>query len=403
MVHSAETGLNTSRGAETGLNATRSTETGLTNTKHPAKSLLDSIITRTKSGRLPKKTVFSDAVIQLVSVMKAVHCESTGSGIPTPLFESVTIEEAMREDALEWKKAIYSELQSLKDTNTYKVVESPRGRKIIPSKWVLRRKFDYTGQLARRKARIVIKGYEQRYGIDYFNTFASVLRYSTLRALLAVAAAEDLEIDQMDVDTAFLNPLLKEEIYMEIPEYFELLYPNIDFKGKCLRLMKSLYGLKQAPREWFLEVRKHFKTLGFIPLEADPNLFRNEGLFILLFVDDMLLIGKRQAVDRTKALIGQKWKCKDLKEAKLFVGFQIERNRKAKSLKIHQTLYSTKLLERFKLDRANPSKLPIPAGTVLKRIDESQDQGNASQPLEPTEIQVYQQIVGSLIYLSNGT
>ena len=162
-----------------------------------------------------------------------------------------------------------------------------------------------------------------------------MLRYSTLRALLVVAATEDLEIDQMDVDTVFLNPLLKEEIYMEIPEYFELLYPNIDFKGKCLRLMKSLYGLKQAPREWFLEVRKHFKTLGFIPLEADPNLFRNEGLFILLFVDDMLLIGKRQAVDRTKALIGQKWKCKDLKEAKLFVGFQIERNRKAKSLKIH--------------------------------------------------------------------
>ena len=95
----------------------------------------------------------------------------------------------------------------------------------------------------------MIKGYEQRYGIDYFNTFASMLRYSTLRALLVVAAAEDLEIDQMDVDTVFLNPLLKEEIYIEIPEYFELLYPNTDFKGKCLRLMKSLYGLKQAPRE----------------------------------------------------------------------------------------------------------------------------------------------------------
>jgi hypothetical protein len=95
----------------------------------------------------------------------------------------------------------------------------------------------------------VIKGFEQRYSIDYFETFASVLRYSTLRALLAKAAAKDLEVDQLDVDTAFLNPTLKEEIYIEIPQFFELLYPDIDFKGKCLRLLKSLYRLKQAPRE----------------------------------------------------------------------------------------------------------------------------------------------------------
>ena len=71
-----------------------------------------------------------------------------------------------------------------------------------------------------------------------------MLRYNTLRALLAKAAAKDLEIDQMDVDTVFLNPTLKEEIYIEIPQFFELLYPDIDFKRKCLRLIKSLYGLK---------------------------------------------------------------------------------------------------------------------------------------------------------------
>jgi hypothetical protein len=70
----------------------------------------------------------------------------------------------------------------------------------------------------------VIKGFEQRYGIDYFETFASVLQYSTLRALLAKTAAEDLEVDQLNVDTAFLNPTLKEEIYMVIPQFFKLLY-----------------------------------------------------------------------------------------------------------------------------------------------------------------------------------
>jgi hypothetical protein len=95
----------------------------------------------------------------------------------------------------------------------------------------------------------VIKGFKQRYNIDYFKTFASVLRYSTLRALLAKTAAEDLKVDQLNVNTAFLNVTLKKKIYIEIPQFFELLYPNIDFKKKCLRLLKSLYGLKQAPKK----------------------------------------------------------------------------------------------------------------------------------------------------------
>jgi hypothetical protein len=105
-------------------------------------------------------------------------------------------------------------------------------------------------------------------------------------------------------------------------------------------LLKSLYGLKQAPREWFLKVRDYLRTCGFLALNADPNLFVGKGVSILLYVDDMLVVGKRSDVDAAKALIGHKWKCKDLKEAKLFVGFQIDRDRKAKSLKIHQTLYS---------------------------------------------------------------
>jgi hypothetical protein len=127
------------------------------------------------------------------------------------------------------------------------------------------------------------------------------------------------------------------------------------------------------------------------------------GVSILLYVDDMLVIRKRSDVDAAKALIRHKWKCKDLKEAKLFVGFQIDRDRKAKSLKIHQTPYSTKLLERFKMDQSNATNIPVPAGTVLKKQDEYHDFTDDTEPLDPLEHQVYQQIVGSLIYLSNGT
>ena len=214
----------------------------------------------------------------------------------------------------------------------------------------------------------------------------------------------------MDVETAFLNPKLEEEIYMEIPEFFELLYPGIDFTGKCLKLLKSLYGLKQAPRAWFIEVNSFFRTEGFEPSNADPNLFIGRGVFILLYVDDMIIIGSRTDVDQAKNHIKKRWNCKDLGEAKLFVGFQIERDRAARSLFIHHKLYATKLVERFKLDKSNPTKLPIPAGTVLKLrkeyglTDDSTDNATDDlQPLTDTEAHIYRQIVGSLIYLSNGS
>jgi hypothetical protein len=88
--------------------------------------------------------------------------------------------------------------------------------------------------LSRYKARLVIKGFEQEYRLDYFDTFASVARFSILRALLAKAAAKDLEIDHLDINTAFLNFVLKEEVYIELPEHFELLYLDLKLDRICL-------------------------------------------------------------------------------------------------------------------------------------------------------------------------
>ena len=105
--------------------------------------------------------------------------------------------------------------------------------------------------IARYKARVVVRGFKQQYGIDYWETFASVIRYDTLRALLAKAAVKDLEIDQMDVNTAFLNLDCEEEVYMQVPDYFKLIMPGITKYTYYLQLLKSLYGLKQAPRAQF--------------------------------------------------------------------------------------------------------------------------------------------------------
>jgi hypothetical protein len=115
----------------------------------------DTIFKLTRSGRVPKRTIFSDSVMQLVTEFKAVHLkedELSSVQASAPPFEAITLEEAMREDAPKWLKAFLSELQSLKDTNTYRIVDTLSGKKVIPSRWVLRKKFNYLGRLTRRKA-----------------------------------------------------------------------------------------------------------------------------------------------------------------------------------------------------------------------------------------------------------
>jgi hypothetical protein len=203
------------------------------------------------------------------------------------------------------------------------------------------------------------------------------MRFDTLRSLLAKAATEDLEIDHLDVDQAFLNPTLKETIYMELPPFFQKLFPHlVTDTDAFVELNKSLYGLKQAPREWYIMVKNFYDKLGLHCSAADPNVFIGRGVYLPVFVDDKLIIGKQTAIDQIKQEIMNKWKCKDLGPADMFVGFQIERNRAKRSIRIHQSFYIKKLLQRVKLDNANPVKLPIPAGTVLKSDPDNLLQGD---------------------------
>jgi hypothetical protein len=180
----------------------------------------------------------------------------------------------------------------------------PIGRKVITSRWVLKKKFKADSSTARRKARLVARGFEQVASLDYFATFASVIRYATLRILLVKVAAKDLEADHVDINTAFLNPDLEEEIYIAVPRFLEEIFPKLaSATDAYLKLNKALYRLKQAPKAWFLIVKKFFTELGMQSLDADPNLFIGQGVYILLFVDDMLICGKRLQVDVVKAMI----------------------------------------------------------------------------------------------------
>src|SRR5438876_6355861 len=110
----------------------------------------------------------------------------------------------------------------------------------------------------------------------------------TIRILLVLLAAyEDWEVHHMDVKTAFLNPMLKEEVYMVQPKGFEHAHENY----ACL-LRKALYGLKQALREWYTEINGYLKSIGFMNSTADPNLYLAPDIILILFVDDMLILAK---------------------------------------------------------------------------------------------------------------
>ncbi|POM77419.1 Integrase catalytic core protein [Phytophthora palmivora] len=156
-------------------------------------------------------------------------------------------------EAKEWKKAIASELGSLTANKTWTLVPRPTRQRPIGCRWVFALKRNENGEVIRHKARLVAKGYSQRHGIDYEETYAPVAYLNLIRTKLAMCCAERYEIEQCDVDTAFLYGKLEEEIYMELPEGLQELLSLADTEGEgdvvCL-LLQSLYGLKQASRVW---------------------------------------------------------------------------------------------------------------------------------------------------------
>jgi len=243
----------------------------------------------------------------------------------------------------------------------------------------------------RYKARLVVRGFEQQYGLDYTETFAPVAKMSTIRALLAMAAYNGWAVHQMDVVTAFLNPVLSEDVYMELPPGFEQLDSDSDSDNikRFIKLNKALYGLKQAPREWYADIDGYLRSQGFVRSENDTNLYVRNGCILVLYVDDVLITGPSQSgIDEIKALLHQHYKMVDLGIAKQFLGIQIEQSEDG--IRIYQTQYINTILKRFGLVNAKSTSTPMVPNSALSADDEDL--------LNKDEKSVYMSIVGSLMY-----
>ena len=210
----------------------------------------------------------------------------------------------------------------------YTVVDRPSGQKVVRAKWVLRRKLLLDGKLDKLKARIVAKGFTQREGIDYEETFSPTVRFESVRLMVAVAAADYMHTHQMDVTTAFLYASLEEEVYMELIEGMD----GYGTPSKVARLWRAIYGLKQASRMWNLHIDNILKEMGFFRLLGDHGVYYKwdgaNRVWLALYVDDIFLISKNPAnINDSKKTLGVGMKVKDLGVAQYLLGIELRRMR----------------------------------------------------------------------------
>ena len=313
--------------------------------------------------------------------------------------EPRTYKEAIdRNDAKQWEKAMREEYDSIISNQTWSVVDLPPGRKAIGCRWVYRIKYTSTGEIDKYKARLVAKGYSQARGIDFDETFAPVVKFNSIRILLAFAAQYDLEIHQMDVKSAYLNGDLVEEIYMEQPEGF------IDPTGKekVCQLHKSLYGLKQAGRSWYHKIDAYFGELGLIRSFSDNCVYRKSKdgkiLIIALYVDDLLIFSNEMAeLQELKMQMCKRFEMTDLGEVRYCLGLEISRDRTNRTIKIGQARYVKEILERFNMGECKPVSTPTEG-----KLSNDMSPATAEERERMADIP-YQNAVGSLMYAMLGT
>lgn len=295
--------------------------------------------------------------------------------------------------ASEWRKAMEEEINSLYANNTWSLVDLPAGRKAISNRWVFKTKYDSDGIISRYKARLVIRGCAQRKGIDYEETFSPVVRYTSIRMLLALAVKFDLQIDQMDAVTAFLHGELVEEIFMAQPEEFS------DGTNKVCRLNKSLYGLKQASRVWNNQLDGALKAMGFARCISDTCIYHkiqgDKILIVAVYVDDLVILSNNATMkNELKRELHRQFHMKDLGTASHVLGMRITRDWKLGTISIDQAQYIRDVLTKFNMSDCNPVRTPADVNQRLSRdLCPTDDTKQGKLKDIP-----YQEAVGSLLF-----
>ena len=269
------------------VEAGESDENGDQSENSPSLTQVNTEATSSTVGRLRRPPVWHD---DYTSGEELSDAEAEGNmatvGSENPVFtfmvisDPTTFQEAAKH--LRWKEAMDAEISSIEKNQTWSLVTLPDGAKAIGVKWIYKTKFNELGEVNKFKARLVMKGYAQEYGIDYTEVFAPVARMDTVRMIIAMAAQRGWGIHQLDVKSAFLHGELKEDVFVEQPQGYEV-------TGKehmVYKLHKALYGLKQAPRAWFSRIEAYFIREGFESSISEQTLFikRRRGKILIVSI-----------------------------------------------------------------------------------------------------------------------
>lgn len=287
-----------------------------------------------------------------------------------------------------WIAAMENELQALQNNHTWDLVPLPHSKKPVGCKWVYKIKLKADGSLERYKARLVAKGYTQEYGVDFYETFSPVVRMTTIRCILAVAASKQWPLHQLDVNNAFLHGDLHEDVYMLPPEGLS------HSPGMVCKLRKSLYGLKQASRQWFAKLTLALTSQGFCQSKLDYSLFIHKAhgsiTVVAIYVDDIIITGNDpQFISSIKSHLHHEFSIKDLGRLSFFLGLELTYS--TNGIIVTQTKFTKELLRACNIPTLKPHITPLPLHHKLSATD---------SPLYPNPT-LYRSLVGKLNFLTH--
>jgi len=289
----------------------------------------------------------------------------------------------------QWWAAMADEFHALVDNDTWRLVPKPPGANVVTGKWIYKHKYHSDGTLARHKARWVVRGFTQRHGVDYGETFSPVVKPATIRVVLSIATSRHWPIHQFDVKNAFLHGRLEEIVYSQQPPGFvDPAHPD----HVCL-LQRSLYGLKQAPRAWYQRFATYLRQLGFVASATDTSLFvLKEGgatAYLLVYVDDIILTASSSdLLRRITARLHSEFAMTDLGELHHFLGISVTRS--SDGLFLSQRQYALDLLQRAGMAECHSTSTPVDTRAKLSATE-------GPPVADPSE---YRSLAGALQYLT---
>ncbi|KAL3687453.1 hypothetical protein R1sor_013762 [Riccia sorocarpa] len=288
-----------------------------------------------------------------------------------------------------WREAIDREISALDKNQVWRPVDLPPGKRPIMAKWIFKVKSGPEGVEPVFKARLVARGFQQICGLDYQETFAPVIKWTTLRLIISLVARHSWPLSHLDVRTAFLHGELQDEVYLTLPPGFKTSSPHIVF-----RLCKALYGLRQAPRAWYDKIDRFFRDAGLRRSDYDPSLyFSNEGgeyVFILIYVDDLLVTANHsRRIQQLVNLLTKNFEMSGIGDLTNYLHVKFSQTNAG--IFMSQLAYVQSILSDLKLTECNLAITPMSEG--LKLVSEMGE--------EDVDVKSYSRIVGKLLWLTN--